>query len=452
MDGAVAQPMVRSRRSEFPWPILPLLVVAYCALLPREINVNIADIDFRPYRIALVATLPITLRTLVKYPPGASGFDILAGFVASWYIIALFGSDTLENAVVAGLAQGLDFTMAYLTGRAAIRNTHHFRYFFIFVLPGFAVVALLLAAESLNGQLIVRPIMSDLTGEAAPFFYEEMRFGLMRALGPFPHPILGGTLLASLLPLAWYLPKRPRNRIVALGIAASSIFTVSSTAVLTFLVSAALVAATILQRVTRWPIIAMTTVTAVFGAVAISVLSEGGLISFIVRRLTFNAVSGNYRRLVWDIAGREAQNNPWFGIGTRSWERPAWMVSESIDAHWLLLAVRYGYPQAIVTFLLFTGAAIFLAVRYRHQPLRHRYAALALCYSLLALVFAGFSVALWEAVYMWAIMLCGIAVSMAGNVRSAKPWQQEHLPIHTNPYTDDFDGPVVTAIASDKKR
>ncbi|MCH7564219.1 MAG: hypothetical protein IH968_10395, partial [Gemmatimonadetes bacterium] len=57
---------------------------------------------------------------------------------------------------------------------------------------------------------------------------------------------------------------------------------------------------------------------------------------------------GYYRIQIWTYGTASVERNPWFGIGDKAMGRAHWMVMETIDNHWLMLAVRYGLPTAIL--------------------------------------------------------------------------------------------------------
>lgn len=399
--------------------VLPAVFVAYACLLPRELSVTMADIDFRPYRLALLAVMPFVLRQLIKRPIKASIIDLLVVFVVIWYFVSLLVGGSLETAISEGFSQGADFGLAYLTGRVSIRSAQDLKLFFTALLPGLLTIAAILAIESISHRMILRPYLAEILQQPRPDLRNEIRIGLLRAAGPFPHPILGGVFLASLLPIAWYASTSQRNQILGVCAALGCIFTVSSGAVLALVVSFGLMVCGFVQRITKVPVFLVGTLYFVFSGFAISLVSEGGLLSFLIRYLTFDANTGQYRRLIWEYGGAAVMRQPIFGSGTDDWIRPVWMISDSVDAHWLLLSMRHGLPLGITYFLVIAGAVYVLLNGTRTSAWAPKLAAWGLGFSLISLIFSGFTVFLWESVAMWMIMLSGIAVSIGVESKSS---------------------------------
>lgn len=398
-------------------PVLPAVIVAYACLLPRELTITLGDVDFRPYRISLLLVLPFVWRLLSKRPIKTSIIDLLAAFVAIWHFISFLVVNDLAIAIAEGFSQGADFGLAYLTGRASIRSAADLKQFFLVLLPGLIFIALLLAVESIFHQQFLRPFLAELLNQPSPGTRNEVRMGLMRATGPFPHPILGGVFLASILSIAWYASSSSRSRVLGVCVALSCIFSVSSAAVLGLLVSAGLIVGGLIQRLTRWPIFMVGTLYLLLVGTTISLVSKGGLISFLINRFTFDAQTGAYRKAIWEFGGAEVGRHPIFGIGTADWIRPAWMGGDSVDAHWLLLSMRHGLPLGITFFLVVAGSIYVLLHGTRNKDLPEKLVAAGLAISLVSLVFSGFTVFFWEGVAMWMVLLAGIAVSIGTQAR-----------------------------------
>jgi hypothetical protein len=389
------------------------VAMVYACLLPRELTVTIGGVDFRPYRIALIVLMPMIARMLIQRPIRLTVYDFLAVFAAFWYVLSMIFTSSGADVFTFGVGPGADFLLSYFLARVSIRSVPEFNRFIVAVLPGFAITGFVLAAESILHVNIVHPYLAKIFGEQTALGKSEVRWGLMRAMGAFPSPILAGTMLTSILPFTWLIVKKPRDRTIGLFAVASAFFTVSSTAFINFFLTAGLLILLSLQKLTRWPILRISSIY--FGIVifAATFVSENGLMSIVVRYMSLNSASGYYRQFIWTYAGAEANSHPLFGIGSRDWERPAFMGRDTVDAHWLLQAMRNGYPLAIACVLLFIGTALFVGLRARRWPDRlGQDTSLALSFSILSLTVAGLSVALWEGIFMWMIMLAGIAVSI----------------------------------------
>lgn len=399
-------------RQSFPLHLVPVLLFAISALLPRELAISIGSAVLFPYRLVLLGLTPFIIIRLISRPLSPNVYDLLATVITFWLTLALVANEPFAIAIEAGAALSLDFALAYLLGRVSITCSEDFRYLFRALLPVLAVVALVQLFESVSHQQFLRPLFADMLGQAPPVIHDEARFGLYRAAGPFQHPILGGVFMATMLPMAWLMSERKLTHIVGSLVAASMIFTVSASAILAFAVCVVLLALVWLQRETGWPLWLIATIGAGIIVLLIVTLSDSGPLNFAARRLSISIQTGYWRVFIWEYAGAEALRNPLFGIGFGEWARPHWMLSSSIDAHFLFWSVRFGMVAGLGFLTLALGAAIRLVLASRFQTLRARQVSLSIAIALCGFVAAGFSVAYWEGIAGWMTLLCGAAVSL----------------------------------------
>lgn len=406
-------------RTGFPVRIIPAILVVYACMLPRELTFEIAGIAFQPFRVALILMLPFAIFLAAQQRMRPSFIDFLIIFAAFWAFIALIATVSLDEALITGLSESLNMAFAYFIGRVSIKNSKDFQKFFLALLPGLLFCAAILATESLLHQNLLRPFLANLLGYYGGIYPYDVRLGIMRAQGPFPHPILGGVFMASFLPIAWYMAQKPATRILGLIAVGGFFFSVSSTGFLGIIVGSGLILTNYVHRTTRLPIFQTAIAATVFMMLCIEVFSGSGLFSFIIRRLTFSSSTGYYRMAIWEYAGADALNHPIFGIGVRTYIRPAWMVTASVDTHWLLIALKYGFPFGIAVFGAMLSSA-FLSLRgaWSPYPLDQR-AAFAMGFALIAIIFTGWSVYLWEGMGIWMIVLTGMAVTFGQQMARA---------------------------------
>lgn len=396
---------------------LPAILVAYACLLPRELAFAIGEVDFRPYRIMLILVLPATFRLLKARPVQPSFFDFCALMVSLWHPTALIISSSIDTALSSGLGQGLDFGLAYFVGRICLRNPHDVRQLLIATVPAFALVGALIMLESITHHQFVRFALAEILNKPQPISDYQVRWGLLRSMGPFPHPILGGTMLASLFPLVLFILRSGREKFFGMFAVFCCLFSVSSTAFLNLIAGIGLALLIIVQRATRWPVVWIALAYGFLGAVSISLLYNGGLMKFVVQRMTVSADSGYWRLFIWQFAGAEANAHPWFGIGMRDWSRPDFMRTASVDTQWLLMTMTYGYPVLIFLGVILIGGLALLA--WRSQQLSSvdaRNVCVALVISMVTLTLSGLSVALWEGIWIWMVMLIGAIISHAQEI------------------------------------
>ncbi|MHA6333007.1 hypothetical protein ACXYL9_04925 [Qipengyuania sp. CAU 1752] len=330
----------------------------------------------------------------------------------------------LASGIERGGALALDATISYFVARSCIKNTTDFQKVLILVAPGFALAGLSMALESISGRNLVRPaavavfgaLPQFIGGEAVGeyFIRSEFRLGLMRATGPFPHSILGGLFLASLLPLYLWARLRGWPRIVGALSALCGFFGLSSAALLALVLGAGFIIYDRVQKTVRelnWTIV-LVAVGAL--ALAIQIAAKGGLLYVIIRYLTLNPATGSYRQITWDFGLSSVRHNPLFGIGFEGFDRPSWMISESVDAHWLLIPMRFGIPA-----IVFAGAlavwAIVMAARAstRGDDVVYQQVLRSLCFSQIILVLMAFTVSLTGSINGWLMMLIGVTVTLA---------------------------------------
>ena len=412
--------VLRSTKSSFPIHVLPAVLVVYACMLPRELTFEIATVAFQPFRTTLTLLMPFVLFLAGKQKIKPSFVDWLIIFASFWIFAAMMAAESLSAALVTGLSEGLNLAFAYFVGRVALQNSQDLRSFFKAILPGLLICTCFLAAESISHHFILRPLIARIVGQPIPVFPSDLRIGLLRAVGPFPHAILGGVFMASFLPIAWYVPKTASTKILGLTAVAGFFFSVSTTGFMGFFVGAGLMFTNFIQRITRLPIFPAMVTGLVSLLVFVKVFSNGGLFSFLIRRMTFSSATGYYRMSIWTYAGADAWNHPLFGIGTRQYIRPAWMVKVSVDAHWLLLTLKGGFPYMIAVLGAMIGAATLVLRGGAASPyLVDKRASYAVGFSLISIIFTGLSVYLWEGMGIWMIVLTGMGVTLGMRLSEA---------------------------------
>ena len=412
LDGGQAGSTRGVGRLGIPTHVWPAIIITYAAVLPQELAISLGGAVLFPYRLVLLASIPWLLHSFFSGGLRAHAVDAMAGLVTVWMTIAMLINEPALRALEFGAAHSIDFGIAYFAGRVSLRNTRDFKLYFAALMPLLAGLAFVMMVESLTHRHWVRPFLAQFLGEPPPSLHQQVRLGLYRAAGPFPHPILGGVFMASLLPLAMFATDRKAWMAIGLAAACSMIFTVSSTAILCFLFALILIVILWFQKASRGPVLLLSAIGALTLFSFVTVASDSGPLTFAIYRLTLDPASGYWRLLIWEYAGAEALNNPLFGIGLRDWFRPSFMVTSSIDAHFLLWSMRFGLVAGVGCFLVFAGSALHLLWNMQLQNDAARKVSMGLAICLLALVFSGFTVAFWGGLAAWSYMLCGAAITI----------------------------------------
>jgi len=333
---------------------MPAVIVIYLfLLLPVETRPTLFGVNLPIYRIAILIFVPLML---ARFGGGRARFifpDWMMLLAASWTAISFSLHYGLGRGMVSAIGVIVDFGGAYALGRMAIDGVNGLRRFFVLISPGLALAGAELMVESISGRLWVRPLFQAIFGPVSIFeagqvsgavqLSEQVRLGLVRAYGPFSHPILAGSVLVSLLPLWMIGGFRSWPRWLGLFAAFAGLFSLSSAAFLGLAVGLGLCGLNWGKRFfagVTWP-----TLSAVIllGLIALESLTGRGVTGFLAQ-VSLDPATAYWRFLIWDYGWLSVLQNPWIGIGYEQWVRPDFMLSSSIDAHWLALAVRNGLP------------------------------------------------------------------------------------------------------------
>jgi hypothetical protein len=348
--------------------------------------------------------------------------DLLILIAGLWMIISMIAHYGVGEGLQKGGSLALDATVGYYLARISFRSLDDIRRALILFAPGVFLAGFMVMIESVSHQFIVQPLSERLFG-ALPAFVggvetgdvrevrELFRLGLMRGLGPFSHSILGGLYLSSLASL--YLLSGIRGWPKVIGLVASlfGIFSVSSAAILALLIGFGLSAYEWLQdrvRELNWTIMS---IVGVIVLLALQVVSNSGLVGVIGRYLTLNSGTAYYRQLIWRYGSASVRSHPLFGIGLSEYDRPVWMISASVDAHWLLLAMRFGLITAVAYILAVIVTLFALSSASVRAPTADRKFYRGIAIALFVIALSMFTVTLWGGVQNWFTLLLGGCVA-----------------------------------------
>jgi hypothetical protein len=404
--------------------LIPIMIVLYATLLPREVAFFAGGLAFYSDRLALIIALPWVLYKLFK---GAIRFvlpDFLVVLAGIWMVVALAANYGITKGFISGGSQALDATVGYYLARISFRSLTAIRRALIVFSPGLAIVGASIMVESISHQPIVQPLAEALFGRLPAFAsagdvgtaLQEgggVRMGLMRARGPFSHPILAGVHLASMGAL--YGMSGIRGWPAWCGRFASlcSIFTVSSAAFAALMINYLAMFFDTVQR--RFRELSWRLALTVFGGglLVMQLTTNIGAIGFVQRYLVFDSSTAFFRELIWTYGSASVRKHPWFGVGFEDYERPVWMVTTSIDAHWLLLAVRFGLVPAVALIWATVMAISALAKASVHVSYVNQRFYRGIAISLTGFALMMFTVTLWGSALSWFNLLLGTCVACA---------------------------------------
>lgn len=427
---------------------LPILVLVVSLLSPTELSVFLGGLRLPLHRIALIVLLPVALvRLLARRDIRICSFDWAmlafnaATFAAfNYHGIQYLGPDLIpSNGAVYGGSLVLESLVGYLVARAWIRSLDEFRVALRLLVAATLLAGLIALPETLFGQHYVHDLLQGLTGYVHPRDTEQ-RLGLTRAYGTFDHPIHLGTFCASVFALAWYGGKPGLARAArGLAILGATFTALSSAPLLVCAVQGALIA---WDRLTQGIQHRVGITLGCLGAMYLgaSLVMTRSPIAFVATGMTLDSWTGFYRLVIWENGLENVWANPWVGLGLADWERPAWMASASIDAFWLVVAMRTGIPAFLLmalAMLLVVRGVVKRGCRAKDRAVR-RFAR-AWVFSLIALSLAACTVHYWNALYAYFFFFLGLGGFIADPKRAVarasrpKPVAVRTAPSHARP-------------------
>ncbi|MFV0367592.1 MAG: O-antigen ligase family protein [Hyphomicrobiaceae bacterium] len=397
---------------------IPVVIVLLSFLCPTEFSLEIVGLRLPPHRFALLLLLPFALtRMVLSKEIRIRSFDVLF-ILYGLSVIAAYAYHAGQAGFIYGGSLALEAVGGYCIARAFVRTTEQLRATMRAFMVAIIVAALFALPETLFGHLFTHDLLYKLTGYYHPVGVQT-RLGLTRAYGTFDHPIHYGTFCAALLAMFWFVERRTvKRRINAVIMAGATFLGLSSAPILCLGLQGGMLA---WDRVTRTIRNRITlTLVAIAGLyVAMSLISSRSPVAIIATGMTLDPWTGFYRLLIWDYGLDNVWANPWVGIGLANWARPWWMISETIDAFWLVTAMRQGIPS----FLLLVLAIVLLAQQVVKHRMRHAdptvpRIAMGWMMSLIALCLVGATVHYWNVLHSFLFFFIGLGAWIGDPMRT----------------------------------
>lgn len=389
--------------------IVPLLLI-YTILLPADLAPQIGGLVLPPYRIAILVLAPFAISQMLKHKDRPTLPDILIFAGSLWGFCAMLMTSSIVEGLEGGGSFALDGLGSYFIGRAYITDVRKLRTLLIFLLPGMLIIGGIMAIEAISHRMIIAPLFGapESTG---------VRLGLMRAKAVFPHPIAAGLFMGSLLSLYFLSHIRLPLRILGTIAALTAVFAGSSaaylmTAILLLLILYRSFFTDLLRTRER---LGYLVIAAAFVFVFLELATGRGAIRFLIQ-FTLDPQTGYFRLLIWTHGTASVANNPWFGIGNAPLPRPDWMIRETIDNHWLFLAVRYGLPTGMLTLGSVIAAVWHCVVGNRRLNGFDRATTSGAVFALIALTLVAWTVALWANHFAWYMLLVGVVAALGNQL------------------------------------
>lgn len=408
---------VERTQSLSPW----LIVLTLSFLFPYESAVVIGGLRLFPYRIVLMAWL-VMLPFLSAPRDGwrLTTLDVLVWGHIAWVCLAFLVVEGFERAFEAGGIYIVEAGGAYTLARRMLGSEHSVRRWLKLMIGVLIILFLVALPETLLHSHFLRQSVGQLTGSGFSTI-PQVRLGLMRAGGPFPHPIHYGVFCAAFIGLLCY--SAPSNRPIKRGLLGLLAAIAAAPSISSGPFTSAIVQFFIIiwDRVTGWvrnPWLILCVLLGVAYCVLL-LASNRPPMHVILSYLTLDPGTAYQRLYIFDAGIENVRKHPIFGLGFRDWERFEWMNQASVDNFWLLVAMRHGIP-AFVMLVAAVIVAVTLAARCQWQasePIA-RYAKGA-AVSLVGMAVAAATVHLWEQVFILLFLLLGMIAALGTHVRNS---------------------------------
>ncbi|QKK07441.1 MAG: O-antigen ligase family protein [Planctomycetota bacterium] len=391
--------------------------------IPPEAQFSLGALVLSPQRVLLmVAMVPAALRVIGDRRLGLRLLDGLALLHVLWAWLSVCKVHGVNSmSVEAGGIYTIEFLGSYLLGRALIASPAHAVFFAKRLLLFIFVLAMAAIPEMLTGKHLIRETFGSVFG-SRNLAGVTPRFGLTRAFASFDHPILWGVFAASALGMTWYMTRA--RHMLSFGRIWRCVAIVG--AAFTSLSTGPLMACTVQLGILGWDVVTrgikgrwwVLMAGAIAAYIAVDALSNRDPLTVFVHYLTFNAQTGYDRKLIWDIGIAQVKLTPLFGIGFNVWTTaPEWWHNTSVDAFWLLTALRYGLP-GVLTLAALTLWTVIRMIRVPHESLRPL--VMGWLVTCIGLSIAAMTVHLWGSTFVLFGFLLGMGVSVSG-LKLARP-------------------------------
>ncbi|MDJ1008328.1 MAG: hypothetical protein QNJ13_10940 [Paracoccaceae bacterium] len=419
----------------------PLLIVLFMLAMILPVSVDAAGLRLTPIRLFLLATfLPVVFKVLRG---AAGGFRLADGVMlafGAWVILTILidqGFDRISYATILSM----EMVGGYFLGRFLIRGPETWLRFMKIFLATLVVMAPFAVVELFTGRQLWAELLDPIGDVTWRHRSSRPRLGMDRVLAGFEHPILFGLYCSLAAANVYYVWKDQIAK--ALGrfalAWAMTFASLSSGAILAVLLQSLLI---VWDKVSNG---AWRTLIAVAAAIwlFLTVMSNRGPVVIFIETMTFSVHNAWTRILQWEYGWAEVMGSPIFGIGLSDWSRPNWMTG-SIDAFWLLLAMRHGLVG-----LLLIGTALALicyqALRTKDlDPVIGRYRT-GWTIGFVGLVFTLTTVHVWDAISVFVMFYVGAGAWYAETalVQAPQPRsdRKNRLP---GPSRDSGGGPPLT--------
>ena len=413
---------VKGRPGSAKAPLL-LTTLVFAIFIPDEFSFALFGLRLTVARLVLLVLAPCALIAYGRLvSSGRYRFvlsDLFMPLAGLWIIVAPSTVDGLSEAFVKGGVIALDFVVAYAAMRAIPQEGKGTAALVKILCAGLSISGCLSILDTLTGTPFLHEWALSISGyrfdaTMAGSLEDLFRFGLMRAGGPFAHPILLGTAMAYGLVFTYAL--RGTFRVLcSVGCAIGLIASFSSAPLLGLILAVALmIYGKLVKFRGRWLVI----LTVATGSFVLFVLLHPAPFGWLLGHFLLNAQTGNYRLLIWQYAGEGVLASPIVGMGLIDPypTRPAWMA-QTVDSIWLMSAMQFGIPGSILIASSIVSACWAPAERGKQDDgfasVDQDRMAKCLSMNIFLTIFLGFTVHFWGTSWILLGLMAGLRASFS---------------------------------------
>ena len=384
--------------------------------IPSTLTFYIGGTKFYAARLVVAILLMPALAKLFARGRRLIACDALTTSASFWMVAAIVIAGQYEF-LSSSLAVVLEFWGGYLVARGFVFGRPAVDVFlrYLKLVLVIAVAAGLL--DHLAGRLVLNSIIGPLVGE--PLGWEpEYRSGLIRAMSIFPHPILYGAFCAATGAIFLYARQWPFVGLSFFG----CLTAMSSAPMLAFFIVLAVYSYdSVLHRQSwRWKGF----VAGIVAGFAFIFAVTQHPVSWVIAHLTLDPSTGYFRQATWDRAFYNIGLSPLtgYGFGDIVHDDPAeqdFFDNASVDAVWLVLALRFGLP--VIPPLLLACLSSYFGDGPARSSARNPSLRTGFTLAIWILMITGLTVHYWNTMWLfWGVCL-GVRASMKEGLAMAAP-------------------------------
>ncbi len=385
-----------------------------CVVLPAEFFIG--SVALTPLRIFLLfMVIPLSINLFAGRYGKLLAPDYLYFAFILWATLAVAINN--PNRVVENVGSAaVEFLGGYLIARAYIRTPNQFESLIKIVLLLIALSLPLSVVEALSGHAVIPTLIEKIPGvTSVTQWVIPKRLGLFRVQNVFAHPIHYGLFCSvafSLVLVGFHDRVSLFNRLLACGVIFAGVFlSLSSGAVLAVLLQIGLISwAIVLRNYKRKWLILLGLFALAY--VVVDLLSNRTPVRVLMTYATFSSQTAYYRANIFEWGMKNVWDNPIFGLGLRTWIRPAYMDKGSVDNFWLLMAMKYGIPGFLLMLAGYFSGLFKVGLHNLSFSPRVSLLRLAWMFTFCGLSFTLVTVHVWTSMYSFVFFIFGAGLWM----------------------------------------